>query len=55
MQPGTNIQARVDSNFKTSIGGLYSILPGNLSESAVGGLVAGESAVKDLKRVKLQD
>ena len=52
MQPTSNIQARVDKNYRTSINGLYSISPGDLSESAVGGFIAGESAAKDIKDIK---
>ena len=51
MQPRTNIQIRVDANFKTSIEGLYAISPGFLSWSAVGGLVAGEAAAKEVKHI----
>jgi succinate dehydrogenase/fumarate reductase flavoprotein subunit len=55
MQPGSNIQARVDTNYRTSLDGLYAISPGGLSQSAVGGLIAGESAAKDIKYIKNSD
>jgi aspartate oxidase len=55
MQPTSNIQARVDKDYRTSIHGLYAIPPGDLSESAVGGFIAGESAAADMKDIKNTD
>ena len=55
MQPRTNIQVRVDTHFRTTIEGLYVISPGFLSWSAVGGMVAGESAAKATKALELED
>jgi succinate dehydrogenase/fumarate reductase flavoprotein subunit len=51
MQPRTNIHARVDANFKTTVEGLYAISPGFLSWSAVGGLIAGEAAAKEAEDI----
>lgn len=55
IQPNSLIQLRVDANYLTSIQGLYSIGPGPLSFSAVGGQIAGESASKYAEGVKFTD
>ncbi len=55
MQPGTHLHPRVDANFGTSVKGLYSLLPGSLSWSAVAGLVAGEAAARDAQGIELSD
>jgi succinate dehydrogenase/fumarate reductase flavoprotein subunit len=52
MQPGTHVQARVNTRYETSVRGLYMILPGGLSRSAVSGMIAGEAAAKDIKGIQ---
>jgi succinate dehydrogenase/fumarate reductase flavoprotein subunit len=54
-QPGSGIQIKIDADYKTTIDGLYAIANGPLSVSAVGGLVAAESAAKDIKDIKISD
>lgn len=49
MQPGSSMQLRFDRDHRASLEGLYAIGQGGLSHSAVGGLIAGESAGKDAR------
>jgi succinate dehydrogenase/fumarate reductase flavoprotein subunit len=51
-QMGTQLEIRIDINFKTSVEGLYSIFHRLLPWSAVGGLVAGEAAAKEVQYLK---
>jgi succinate dehydrogenase/fumarate reductase flavoprotein subunit len=56
MQPGSDIQVRIDANFKTAVEGLYVLLTHiGLAGSPVSGMVAGEAAAKDARSTKSQD
>jgi succinate dehydrogenase/fumarate reductase flavoprotein subunit len=55
MQPGTHLQARVDTNFRTTVDGLYAVFNRHLPWSAVGGLVAGESAGQEAQNKDFAD
>ena len=55
MQLGTYLQARIDTNFRTTIDGLYAIFNRHLPWSAVGGLIAGEAAAEDTKNYSFSD
>ena len=54
-QPRVLIQARIDTNFQTRVDGLYAIPHKLLSLSAVGGMVAGEAAAKEVKNTRPSD
>jgi succinate dehydrogenase/fumarate reductase flavoprotein subunit len=54
-QPLTHMRARVDTNFMTTVEGLYSTLRPGLSRSAISGISAGEAAAKYAHEVGLSD
>jgi succinate dehydrogenase/fumarate reductase flavoprotein subunit len=55
LQPQIQIETRVDTNFKTNVDGLYTVLRWTLNRSAAGGMVAGEAAAKDSKKAVTVD